>query len=185
LETHRLRLSFAVQPAPLGTADAVLQAQAATGGQPFVVINSDNIYPAAALAAIGDLNGRGLVGFEPAALVALSNIPPDRIRAFGLVRQRDGWLESITEKPDPDAGWGPEAAVSMTCWRFEPSIFDMCRAVEPSARGELELPAAVALAIAHGERFRVLPMAAPVLDLSVRDDVPGLERRLAGREPSL
>lgn len=185
LDLRRLRLSFAVQPEPLGTADAVLSAETATGGGPFVVINADNIYPAAALAAIGDLDGAGLVGFDPTALVALSNIGPERVRGFGLVRQRDGWLERIIEKPDPATTWGPEDAVSMTCWRFGPSIFDLCRSVEPSPRGELELPDAVGLAIARGERFRVLPMAARVLDLSVRDDIPELERRLAGREPVL
>lgn len=185
LDARRLRLSFAVQPEPLGTADAVLRAETATGGGPFVVINADNIYPAAALAAIGDLDGPGLVGFDPTALAALSNIRPERVRAFGLVRQRDGWLERIIEKPDPATAWGPEDAVSMTCWRFGPSIFDLCRAVAPSPRGELELPDAVSLAITRGERFRVLPMAARVLDLSVRDDIPELERRLAGQEPVL
>jgi dTDP-glucose pyrophosphorylase len=185
LDVRRLRLAFAVQPDPLGTADAVLAAEPETQGEPFVVINGDNVYPAAALEALGALEGSGLVGFDATALVARSNIPARRLHAFGLVRQRDGWLERVLEKPDPPPLPGPGIAVSMTCWRFAPSIFEACRAVAPSSRGELELTDAVDLAIVRGERFRVLPVAAGVLDLSVRSDIPELERWLAGREPSL
>jgi glucose-1-phosphate thymidylyltransferase len=38
----RVRIAFAVQARPLGTADAVLAAEEFTRGEPFVVINSDN-----------------------------------------------------------------------------------------------------------------------------------------------
>ena len=54
----------------------------------------------------------------------------------------------------------------------------------PSSRGELELPAAVALAINEGGvRFRVLSATGPVLDLSRRADAADLSHRLAGTEP--
>ena len=71
----------------------------------------------------------------------------------------------------------------MNCWRFDSRIFDACRAVTPSSRGELELPAAVALAIAQGVRFKVLPAPGPVLDLSRRADAADLSQRLAGTQP--
>jgi dTDP-glucose pyrophosphorylase len=185
LDPRRLRLAFVHQPEPKGTADAVLAAEAVMAGEPFVVINADNIYPVAALRALRDLDGNGLIAFDPAALVARSNIPPDRVASFALIRSRDGWLEGIVEKPDADTARAMAGApVSMTCWRFGPSIFDDCRAIEPSVRGELELPDAVRHALARGDRFQVVTMAAGVLDLSGRHDIPVLERRLAGREPS-
>jgi glucose-1-phosphate thymidylyltransferase len=72
----------------------------------------------------------------------------------------------------------------MNCWRFDSRIFEACRTVPPSSRGELELPAAVALAITEGGvRFRVLPATGPVLDLSRRADAADLSHRLAGTEP--
>src|SRR5688572_7796745 len=40
----RIRVHFAVQEKPLGTADAVLAAEQFVGVDPFVVINSDNYY---------------------------------------------------------------------------------------------------------------------------------------------
>jgi glucose-1-phosphate thymidylyltransferase len=185
LAVRRLRLSFAVQPEPRGTADAVLAAGGVVGDDPFVVITGDNIYPAEVLSALGALAGPGLLSFDPVALVERSNIPPERVSAFALVRQRDGWLEEVVEKPDAEAARVlAGAGVSMTCWRFGASILQACRDVTPSPRGELELPDAVAVAMARGERFRVLPVAAGVLDLSTRGDIPELERRLALRPPA-
>jgi glucose-1-phosphate thymidylyltransferase len=185
MAVRRLRLSFAAQPEPRGTADAVLAAESVVGDHPFIAITGDNIYPAAALAALGALAGPGLLSFDPVALVERSNIPPARVAAFALVRERDGWLEEVVEKPDAATARAMAGAgVSMTCWRFDASIFQACRAVALSPRGELELPDAVAVAMARGERFRALPVTAGVLDLSSRGDIPELERRLAGRPPA-
>src|SRR3954470_10118343 len=39
----RVRLSFVVQPEPLGTANAVLAAEPWTEGHPFLVMNGDNL----------------------------------------------------------------------------------------------------------------------------------------------
>src|ERR1044071_9301664 len=40
----RIAIEFAIQPKPLGTADAVLGSESFTRGEPFVVLNSDNYY---------------------------------------------------------------------------------------------------------------------------------------------
>jgi dTDP-glucose pyrophosphorylase len=74
----------------------------------------------------------------------------------------------------------------MNCWRFDRRIFPMCRAVPISARGELELPAAVEHALAAGVmRFRAVPMDVPVLDLSRQIDIAGIAARLAGVQVAL
>ena len=76
--------------------------------------------------------------------------------------------------------------VSMNCWRFGPSIFEACRNIRPSARGELELPDAVQYAIdTLGEPFKVVKVRAPVLDLTSRKDVAAVAAKLAGVEVSL
>ena len=71
----------------------------------------------------------------------------------------------------------------MNLWRFDARIFDACRDVAPSARGELELPEAVALAMRRGVRFTTVAARGPVLDLSRRGDAADVERRLAGLAP--
>jgi dTDP-glucose pyrophosphorylase len=184
---ERLAISFAVQQEARGTADAVLSAQAFAGDDPFLALNADNYYPTAALQALAALDGSGLAAFRRAALIAQSNIDPDRIRSFALLTiDAQGNLVDIVEKPDADAadGLGDEAMVSMNCWRFGPAIFEACRAITPSPRGELELPTAVryAMHVLH-ERVRAIPVDAGVLDLSRREDIVEVERRLADVEP--
>jgi glucose-1-phosphate thymidylyltransferase len=180
---RRVCLAFAVQEEPRGTADAVLAAEEFAGRQDFLVINSDNCYPVAALAALVSLSEPGVALFERDALIAASNIPADRIASFAVcVIGRDGYLEAIVEKPDEKtlAALGPDPPVSMNCWRFGSGIFAACRRVPLSQRGELELPMAVREAIAAGMRFKVVRCAEGVLDLSRRADVAAVAERLRG-----
>ena len=98
---------------------------------------------------------------------------------------RDGYLMRIVEKPGRayyDAA-GPDALVSMNAWRFDPRIFDACRDVPVSSRGEYELPEAVGVALSRGVRFKTFRACGPVLDLSRRSDVTLVSRRLAGAHP--
>jgi dTDP-glucose pyrophosphorylase len=188
LETERLRIGFAVQQEPLGTAHALLAAEELVAGEPFLLINSDNYYPAAALRAAGALMGSGMAGFRREVLSTRGNIPPERVAAYALVSTGpDGCIEEIVEKPDAAdiARLEGHAWISMTCWRFERSIFDAARAVDRSRRGEYELPDAVARLVRSGERLRVVPVDEGVLDLSSRADVPSVAERLRGIEVRL
>lgn len=183
---NRLRLAFVVQHEARGTADAVLAAQGWTAGEPFLVMNADNLYPAGALRDLAASSEPGLPVFARDELVRTSNIPDDRVQAFALLDiDPDGYLAGIVEKPSPErmASAGPSAPVSMNCWRFDNRIFRFCREVPRSPRGELELPEAVGLAIRQGVRLRAIPAHGPVLDLSRRADTAEIERRLSGQTP--
>jgi len=180
---RRVRVVFAIQEKPRGTADAVLATEEFAAGEDFLVINSDNLYPVSALAALASLSEPGVTLFERDALIATSNIPADRIASFAVcVVGEDGYLETILEKPDEKtlADLGPDPPVSMNCWRFSRGIFAACRRVPLSPRGELELPMAAREAIAAGMRFKVVRCAEGVLDLSRRSDVAAVAERLRG-----
>jgi glucose-1-phosphate thymidylyltransferase len=94
-------------------------------------------------------------------------------------------LRRILEKPD-EATWAalPRPLwLGMNCWRFGPTIFDACRAIPPSPRGEWEITTAVQYAIdVLGEPFHALCIEAPVLDLSSREDVAPVTAMLAAKE---
>jgi glucose-1-phosphate thymidylyltransferase len=184
---ERVRVSFAIQPEARGTADAVLAARAFAGTDPFLVLNSDNYYPVDVLRSLAALDGHGLPAFRRSTLIAESNIDPDRVRTYAMLTiDGNGDLVDIVEKPDREAfaRYGAEVRVSMNCWRFESAIFTACAAIGPSARGEMELPSAVRHAIhVMGERFRAMPVDAGVLDLSRREDIAEVERRLAHVHP--
>jgi glucose-1-phosphate thymidylyltransferase len=205
----RIRLAYLVQQEPRGTAEALLAAEPWTGGEMFLAMNADNLYPAAALADLARLSEPGLPAFDRDDLVRAGNILPDRIKSFALIEVDDeGYLTGIVEKP-PESLLPPEDGshksldsevasarnqpvasafrrkilVSMNCWHFDSRIFKACRDVPRSVRGEFELPEAVGLAIRRGVRFRALPARGAVLDLSRRADAAEVERRLTGIVP--
>jgi glucose-1-phosphate thymidylyltransferase len=177
----RLTVEFAEQAKPLGTADAVLAAEAFAGGDTFVVLNSDNYYGASVLGELSRLREPAVIGFARSGLIELGNVLPDRVTRFGALDiDPDGFLRRILAKPDEAMlSAGGEIYGSMNCWLFDNTIFHACREVALSPRGELELPRAVQLAIdSHDLKMRVIKVRAPVLDLSNRDDIAGVQERL-------
>jgi dTDP-glucose pyrophosphorylase len=187
--TSRICLAYAVQAEALGTADAVRAAREFAGTDTFLVLNSDNYYQPDVVSRLAGLGRPGLVGFEQDALVRDGNIDADRVRKYAVLSlDEDGCLGAILEKPDEEtwARMGPHALISMNCWSFGPAIFEAARRIDRSPRGEFELTDAVRFAMTElGERFMVIPVAAPVLDLSVRTDIPSVARRLQGTDVRL
>jgi dTDP-glucose pyrophosphorylase len=184
----RVRMSFAVQDAPIGTANAVTSAAAVVGDEPFLVLNADNYYPVEAYRALAAEESAGTVAFDRDALVRDGNIDAERVRSFAVLRVSDeGMLTGIIEKPGDaldltsnEARW-----VGMNLWAVTPDIVSACRRVPKSARGEYELPEAVGMALQEGVAVRAVRMAAPVLDLSQRSDIASVVERLGHLEPRL
>ncbi len=180
---RRLTIELAVQAQPRGTADAVAAAESFAADDPFLVVNSDNYYPQEALCGLRDQPGAAVALFEMESMLASSNIAPERIRQFALGQIDQGRLSRILEKPDeailaalPRPLW-----LSMNCWRLVPAIFEACRRIPLSVRGELELPDAVQYAIDRlGEPFGVVTIRDGVLDLTSRRDVAAIAARLKG-----
>jgi len=193
----RLRVRFAVQQEPRGTAHALCAARdavCAALGAPtddahhrhFLMCNADDLYPSASVRALVDLGGPGLIAFDAESLLAGGTMEPERIRAFALLDIDDeGVLREIVEKPAEDhpLALADTRWVSMNLWRFTDAIFDDCKTVQPSARGELELADAVRHAMARGERFMTVPQHVAVPGLTHRRDVAALDRLLAGWVP--
>ena len=180
---RRFRIAFAIQRDPRGTGDAVLSAEEFVAGDQFLMVNSDNYYPAAALRALVEMEGPGTVLFSPEGLARGSNIEPARIMAFALgTIGLDGCLDTLIEKPDEGAlrRIGSERHVSMNCWRFPPAIFEACGNLRPSGRGELELTDAIMRTIAAGLRYIVRLSDEGVLDLSRRGDIQAVKQKLLG-----
>ena len=179
----RVTVEFAVQERALGTADAVLAAEAFAPGELFLVVNADNLYPRAALEALRRLDGPGLAGFGRSGLLQGGLI----LGSLGIIAlvNADDYLTRIVEKPDAETAqsFGSNPLVSMNAWILPPSIMASCRAIAPSPRGKLELQDAIRHNMREaGERYRVLPFNEVVIDLSTRNDVPVVEAFFRGRE---
>ncbi|MEP6834660.1 MAG: sugar phosphate nucleotidyltransferase [Gemmatimonas sp.] len=178
----RVMIRFALQKEPRGTADAVLAAATVVGDSAFLVLNADNYYPVAAYKALLGVQAAAVVAFDRDVLVREGNITADRVRSFAILDiDVDGTLSAIVEKPGtaldlnaPSARW-----VGMNLWLVTPALVDACRRVSLSARGEFELPEAVALALSENVRVEVVKLEAGVLDLSQRSDIAAVAARLA------
>ena len=180
----RIRVSFASQKEPRGTADAVLSAEEFASGGDFLCINSDNYYPVSVLQKMRMASEPAVALFRRDTLTTKGNISEDKIRKYAVCEVgKDGYLRGIIEKPS-DETWSASAKdplVSMNCWRFSKSIFEACRHAPLSPRGEYELPVAVGEAIrSFGMRIRAVECDEGVLDLSSRADIAAVAERLKG-----
>jgi glucose-1-phosphate thymidylyltransferase len=188
LSGRRLTIEVVTQVEPLGTAHALAAAADFVGDDAFLMINGDNYYPTAALTGLRSLTGPGVAAFRLAGLCR-GNIAAERLPQYAvLTADSDGNLERIIEKPREKyfADHADSALISMNCWRFSPAIFEACRRIPRSARHEFELPDAVVYSIQNlGERFRLVVVDEPVLDLSTRADVAEVTRRMAAVEVRL
>lgn len=182
----RVEVRLAVQPVADGTAGAVAAAATSVADSEFLVVNGDNLYPVDAMRALAAIDGCGLAAFSRETLTQAGGFPAARVAAFATVQcDEQGWLTGITEKPPVDEveRSGPKGLVSMNLWKGSRALFDACRDVGRSPRGERELPDAVMLAVSRGTPFRVLEGTGAVLDLTSAEDLPAVSRALAGVEP--
>lgn len=186
--THRVRITFAVQEKPIGTANAVVAAANHIGDEAFLVLNADNYYPVEAYRMLAAEATPGTIAFDRHALVNAGNIDPERVRAFAVLSVNDeGYLTGIVEKPGDALDLESDAArwVGMNLWAVTPELVSACKYVPLSVRGEYELPEAVGLAIREQIPIRAIRLAAPVLDLSRRSDIASVVERLESIDPRL
>jgi len=189
LKPERINICYAVQNEPKGTANAVSSAEKFADGDHFIMINSDNLYPAKALRMLREINCSATAAFESDALVKHGNISADKISKFAVLEPDENMnLRRIVEKPSDEymKKLGKNIYVSMNCWRFSPLIFEACRNIKPSVRGEYEIASAVSYAIENlHESFKMMPVALPVLDMTGRSDITILESLLKNSEVRL
>ncbi len=182
LPKKKLKIDFAVQSKPLGTANAVHAAETFARNDPFLMINSDNYYPAAAVRGLAALKGNGVAVFHRDAMLKGSNIEADRIQKFAAAEiDAAGHMTRVLEKPSAEVlkALGNDIYLSMNCWRFGASVFEACRNIKPSSRGEYEVTDAAQYVIdVLKEPFTAVKLHEPVLDMSSRADVSEVGKRL-------
>jgi glucose-1-phosphate thymidylyltransferase len=137
-----LEITYIEQPEPLGLAHALLTAEGFLAGAPFVMYLGDNLLRDG-IAELVDTFRRE----EPDALILLTPVPdPEH---YGVAELDDaGRVARLVEKP-PE----PETDLALVgVYMFTRSVFDAARAIEPSARGELEITDAIQQLIDSGQR---------------------------------
>ena len=121
-------LNFTYQEGEGGIADALLLAEDFADGEKICVVLGDNII---------ERHIRGPVGeffTQPSGGKILLKEVPDPER-FGVPRFEDGRVVEIIEKPED-----PPSNFAVTgIYMYDNNVFDICRTLKPSGRGELEI----------------------------------------------
>lgn len=136
------------QSEALGLGHAVLCAQSVVGDEPFLVILADDLIDAQTPASkqLVDLHEQ-----TGANVLAVQEVAPEETRSYGIVQVMQqgslNWVEQIVEKPQPEAAPSNLAVVGR--YVLNPAIFDMLRATERGAGGEIQLTDAIAQLMRH------------------------------------
>ena len=132
-------ITYMPQDAPLGLAHCVLIAREFLGDDDFVMYLGDNLLEqdlGAFVAAFEAARGSATTRRSPRSC---SSRCPTRTASASPRSTSDGHVVALVEKPaDP-----PSDLALVGVYLFDPTIHDAVRAIEPSARGELEITDAI------------------------------------------
>ena len=146
-ESTGIRLHFIRQSHPRGLGDAVLQAKAFVGNEPFVVLLGDDLM---------DINGtktpltKQLIDdYEAthASTIAVMPVPHEEVSAYGVIApQGEGVnglysVETFVEKPNPEDA--PSDLAIIGRYLLTPEIFNLLERQEPGAGNEVQLTDAI------------------------------------------
>ncbi len=159
-ENWHVRLTYILQPQPLGIAHAVKTARDFLGAEPFVVYLGDNLLQDGLTDALTTF-----VSQNADALVLLKKVPDPR--QFGVVVLKDNKVISLVEKPAQP----PSDLALVGVYVFSPKIHPVIERLSYSARGELEITDALQKLIE--EKSPVIPkiITGWWLDTGKKDDL--------------
>jgi glucose-1-phosphate thymidylyltransferase len=126
------QITYIVQDSPAGLAHAVLTAEEFLGDSPFVMYLGDNLLRDGIVSLADKFRAN-----EPDALILLTKVPdPEH---YGVAELDGDRVVALAEKPAE-----PTTDLALVgVYMFTAAIFEAARAIEPSARGELEITDAI------------------------------------------
>ncbi len=156
-----VRITYILQAEPAGLAHAVKIAQPFLGDAPFVMYLGDNL--------IEDPLAQFLAKFQQQdldALILLHAVPNPT--AFGVARVDErGNLLELVEKPAVP----PSNLALVGVYFFQPTIHQAIAAIQPSARGELEITDAIQALIDRQASVQAMQLSGWWLDTGKKDDL--------------
>lgn len=147
-DTTAINLHFIRQSHPRGLGDAVLQAKAFVGNEPFVVMLGDDLM---------DINNDKAVPLTKqlindyknthASTIAVMSVPHEEVSSYGVIapqgKGKDGLysVETFVEKPAPEDA--PSDLAIIGRYLLTPEIFNILETQKPGAGNEIQLTDAI------------------------------------------
>lgn len=148
-----------------GTACPLKCVKGLVGGENFISLVGDNFYSADDLKAMN-------IDDEYIYVSGFYHQIPEK---FGVLIERDGFLERIIEKPKEFVG----NLVNVSLYKFTPEIFEKVFQIEKSPRGEYEITDAISL-LAKGKKVKVKKINGFWMDFGKPEDVEKFSNFLNG-----
>ncbi|WP_288623004.1 UTP--glucose-1-phosphate uridylyltransferase GalU [uncultured Streptococcus sp.] len=147
-DTTAINLHFIRQSHPRGLGDAVLQAKAFVGNEPFVVMLGDDLMDINNDKAI-PLTKQLINDYETthASTIAVMPVPHEEVSSYGIIAPQgegiDGLysVETFVEKPAPEDA--PSDLAIIGRYLLTPEIFNILETQEPGAGNEIQLTDAI------------------------------------------
>jgi len=147
-DTTAINLHFIRQSHPRGLGDAVLQAKAFVGNEPFVVMLGDDLMDITNDDAL-PLTKQLMNDYDEthASTIAVMEVPREEVSSYGVIApQGEGInglysVETFVEKPNPEEA--PSDLAIIGRYLLTPEIFDILANQEPGAGNEIQLTDAI------------------------------------------
>ncbi|WP_251342945.1 UTP--glucose-1-phosphate uridylyltransferase AglF [Haloplanus halophilus] len=172
-EYRDVPITYAHQREQLGLAHALLTAEPYVDDD-FMLMLGDNVFDA----NLGDVVNRQAEDRADAAFL-VEEVPWEEASRYGVCDTNEyGEITRVVEKPDDP----PSNLVMTGFYTFTPAIFHACHLVQPSDRGEYELPDAIDLLIQSGRTIDAIRMDGWRIDVGYPEDREKAEERLTGAD---
>ena len=156
-----LNVTYINQDLPRGLAHAVLVSRDFLGDEPFVMYLGDNLVIDGITSFVNAFRHE-----QPNATVLLTKV--DEPQHFGVAELNEkGDIVRLVEKPSEP----PSDLALVGVYLFDQNIHEAVRAIQPSARGELEITDAIQWLIENGFRVTKHVLTEPWIDTGKRQDL--------------